>query len=89
LWQRFNSSQPLATTLYSTEATLEFATRMARLLAKKTRLPVYVGSSISLASTTLGGTVEEEMGAFKAVASVTLQALKEVVDRADRMPNGV
>jgi hypothetical protein len=62
---------------------------MARLLAKKTQLPVYVGSSLSLASTTLGGTAEEEMEAFKAVAGVVLESLKDVIDRAAKIPNGV
>jgi hypothetical protein len=62
---------------------------MAKLLARKTALPVYVGSSVSLASTTLGGTVEEEMEAFKAVGGVVLEALQHVVEAGAVMPNGV
>ena len=54
------------------ESTLEFTTRLARLLAKKTRMPVYVGNSISLANTGLGGTVEEEMEVFAKVVEVAM-----------------
>lgn len=50
---------------------------MAKLFAKKTQLPVFVSNSISLASTGLGGTVEEEMEAFKMVVRVVADKLKE------------
>ncbi|KAI0205254.1 hypothetical protein F4808DRAFT_278522 [Astrocystis sublimbata] len=76
---RYNPTQPLSTTLYSSEATLEFTTRLAKILAKKTNRPVYVGNSISLASTGLGGTVEEEMEAFKQVVAVALDKLRPVI----------
>ncbi|RYP66106.1 hypothetical protein DL770_008876 [Monosporascus sp. CRB-9-2] len=86
---QYNPSQPLSTTIYSVEATLEFTTRLAKLLAKKTQLPVYVGNSISLANTGLGGTVEEEMEAFKKVVEVTLGELKDVIAPTDARTNGV
>lgn len=72
---KFNPNQPLSTPLFVVEATLEFATRLAKLLAKKVQLPVFVGNSISLASTGLGGTMEEEMEAFKAVVEVLVPRL--------------
>lgn len=45
---------------------------MARLLARKTGKPCYVGSSINLSNAAGGGSVEEEMLAFRAVVEVVL-----------------
>ncbi|KAI1438224.1 hypothetical protein GGR50DRAFT_691397 [Xylaria sp. CBS 124048] len=86
---KYNPSQPLATTLYSAESSLEFATRLAKILAKKTNMPVYVGNSISLANMGLGGTAEEEMEALKQVVAVALEKLQPVIEAANAMPNGV
>lgn len=80
--QRYNPSQPLATPLCTVEPTIEFTTRLAKLLARKTQLPIYVGNSISFASTGLGGTVDEEMDAFKTVVEVTLSQLQPVIEAA-------
>lgn len=51
---------------------------MARLLVRKmgNERPVYVGNSISFASTGLGGVVEEEMEGFKAVVVGIMGVLK-------------
>ncbi|KAI0537764.1 hypothetical protein GGR58DRAFT_470213 [Xylaria digitata] len=86
---KYNPNQPLSTTIYSAEATLEFTTRLAKILAKKVNLPVYVGNSISFASTGLGGTMEEEMEAFKQVVAVALDKLQPVIQVANNQPNGV
>ncbi|KAI8947058.1 hypothetical protein F4801DRAFT_29918 [Xylaria longipes] len=86
---RYNPNQPISTTLYSAEATLEFTTRLARILVKKTKMPMYVANSISLASTGLGGTMEEEMEAFKQVVAVALDKLQPVIQASNTMPNGV
>lgn len=75
LLQRFNPGQPLATTLFSTESTVEFTTRLAKLLARKTQLPVYVTNSMSFANAGMGGTIEEEMEAFKSIVEATLARL--------------
>ncbi|KAI0150294.1 hypothetical protein GGR57DRAFT_473401 [Xylariaceae sp. FL1272] len=85
---KYDASQPLATTIYSSEATLEFTTRLAKILAKKTQMPVYVGNSISFANTGLGGTMEEEMEAFKQVAAVALDKLQPIIQRVNVQPNG-
>lgn len=74
---RLNVGQPLSTTLYSTEASVEFTTRLAKLLARKTQLPVYVSNSMSFANAGMGGTVEEEMEAFKTIVNVTLGKLQQ------------
>lgn len=50
---------------------------MAKLFAKKTQLPVYVANSISFVSTGLGGTVDEELEAYKKVAVVINGKLQE------------
>lgn len=74
--QKFNPAQPLSTPLFSVESSLEFTTRLARLFAKKIQLPVYVGSSVDLAGAGLGGTLEEEMEAFRKVVEVVTEKLQ-------------
>ncbi|KAI0854382.1 hypothetical protein F5Y00DRAFT_6002 [Daldinia vernicosa] len=85
---KYNPSQPLSTTIFAVEATLEFTTRLAKILVKKTQMPVYVGNSISFANTGLGGTVEEEMEALKRVVEISLDKLQGVVKSPDVLPNG-
>lgn len=51
---------------------------MARLLARKTKRPVYVGNSMSFASAGMGGTVEEEMEGFKKVVRVVMNELERL-----------
>ncbi|KXX73139.1 hypothetical protein MMYC01_206910 [Madurella mycetomatis] len=84
---KYNPSQPLSTPLCTVEPTLEFATRLAKLLARKTQLPTYVGNSISFASTGLGGTVEEEMEAFKKVVEVVVSKLQPAIESTEA-PSG-
>ncbi|KAF2203095.1 hypothetical protein GQ43DRAFT_447677 [Delitschia confertaspora ATCC 74209] len=70
-------TQPLSTTLYTQSYTLDFTTRLAKLLARKLAKPVYVGNSISFASAGMGGTVEEEMEGFRRVVEVVLGVVKK------------
>ena len=65
--QRYNPTQPLSTPLYTVPSSLDFATRMAKVLVRKTGRVCYVGSSINLAGAAGGGTVDEEMDAFRAI----------------------
>ncbi|KAG5943382.1 hypothetical protein E4U53_007059 [Claviceps sorghi] len=74
---RFDDKQPLATTLFSSESSIEFTTRLAKLLARRVQLPVYVTNSVSFTNAGMGGTVEEEMEAFKNIAEVTLDKLRD------------
>ncbi|KAL2118157.1 hypothetical protein VTJ04DRAFT_7817 [Mycothermus thermophilus] len=76
---RYNPSQPLSTPLCTVEPTLEFTTRVAKAIARRTGLPTYVGNSISLASMGLGGTVEEEMEALARVVEVTMSQLQHLL----------
>ncbi|KAH8174336.1 proteasome assembly chaperone 4 domain-containing protein [Sarocladium implicatum] len=75
--QRYEDTQPLSTVLYPHEPTLEFATRIAKILARKLQLPIYVTNSISFANAGMGGTVEEEMEAFRAIVQIVLQQLQD------------
>ena len=73
--QRVNAGQTLSTPLYTYETSIEFTTRLAKLLARKTGKPVYVGNSISFASAGMGGTVEEEVEGFRKVVEVVMEAV--------------
>ncbi|KAJ5010907.1 hypothetical protein K4K57_006506 [Colletotrichum sp. SAR 10_99] len=73
---RLDPAQPLSTAIYSVESTVEFATRMAKLLAKRADMPVYVGCSVNLGGTAMALSVEEEMEAFRAVVGVVTARLK-------------
>jgi hypothetical protein len=61
------------------ESSLEFTSRIAKLLARKTQLPVYVGNSMSFANSAMGGSVEEEMEAFRKVMDVALEKIQPLV----------
>ncbi|KAI9646245.1 hypothetical protein NHQ30_005685 [Ciborinia camelliae] len=77
---RMNASQPLSTPLCVYESSVEFTTRLAKLLARKTGKPVYVGNSISFASAGMGGTVEEEMEGFKKVVEIVMEHVRKTED---------
>lgn len=79
-----NAGQTLSTPLYTYESSVEFTTRIAKLLARKTRRPVYVGNSISFESAGMGGAVEEEMEGFKRVVDVVM----DEVNKSDRLADG-
>lgn len=86
---KYNPGQPLSTQLCTVEPTLDLTTRLAKLVAKKTQLPTYVGNSMSFANTGLGGTVEEEMEAFKQVAGLVLSKLPPLAPPAQVPSDGV
>lgn len=75
--QRLNTGQTLSTPLYTQESSLDFTTRMAKLLARRTQRPVYVGNSITFAGAGMGGTVEEEMEGFKKVVEVVMEEFQK------------
>ncbi|KAK1471554.1 hypothetical protein CCUS01_06037 [Colletotrichum cuscutae] len=74
--KRLEPAQPISTAIYSVESTLEFTTRMAKLLAKRANMPVYVGCSINLGGAAMSLSVEEEMEAFRAIVDVVTAKLK-------------
>ncbi|KAH3968150.1 hypothetical protein HBI26_148950 [Parastagonospora nodorum] len=73
-------SNTLSTPLFTHGATLDFTTRLSKLLARKTNKPAYVGNSVSFASTGMGGTVEEEMEGFRRVVEVVMGLLDREKD---------
>ncbi|KAH7128302.1 hypothetical protein B0J11DRAFT_432089 [Dendryphion nanum] len=77
---RSSPSETLSTPLYTHSGNLDFTTRLAKIIARKTGKPVYVGNSISFASTGMGGTVEEEMEGFRRCVQVVMDLLKREPD---------
>ncbi|KAL3425963.1 hypothetical protein PVAG01_02754 [Phlyctema vagabunda] len=75
---RLHPGQTISTPLYTYESSVEFTTRLAKLLARKTGKATYVGNSISFASAGMGGTVEEEMEGFKKVVEVVMAEVKKL-----------
>ncbi|MCJ1409809.1 hypothetical protein MMC19_003892 [Ptychographa xylographoides] len=65
---RLNPSDPLCTALFPVPSSVDFATRAAKILAKKTGKPTYVGCSATFG----GATVEEEMAAVKIAVDAIL-----------------
>ncbi len=61
---------------------MELTTRMAKLLARRTYKPVYVGNSMSFASAGMGGTVEEEIEGFKKVVAVVMREVEKAGGQA-------
>ncbi|KAF2641938.1 hypothetical protein P280DRAFT_489299 [Massarina eburnea CBS 473.64] len=74
---RASPSDTLSTPLFTHSGTLDFTTRLAKVLARKLKKPVYVGNSISFSSAGMGGTVEEEMEGFRRVVEVVVRLLDE------------
>jgi len=75
--QRITRAETLSTPLFTHGGTLDFTTRLAKIIARKTGKPVYVGNSSSFASAGMGGTVEEEMEGFRRVVEVVMGLLNK------------
>lgn len=71
---------PLSTSIYIREQTIENATRIAKILAKRLAIPVYVGNSMSFASAGGGGMVEEEMEGVRKVIDVVVGEAGKIRD---------
>ena len=66
--QRTNSSNVISTALYSSGSSIDYTTRLAKILVRKTATPVYVSCSMNFA----GLTVEEEMEGLTQVVDVIM-----------------
>jgi hypothetical protein len=62
----------MSTALYTQPHTIDFATRLSKLLARKTGKPCYVGWSGEFAGMARGGDVEEEMEALRRIGEVVV-----------------
>jgi hypothetical protein len=71
LYQRTSSNATISTTLYTTPSSIEYTTRVARILARRMRQPVYVGCSIDPSG--LGQTVEEEMEGLTHIVNLIVE----------------
>ena len=69
--QRLNPSDPLSTALFPVPSSIDFATRVAKILARKTGKPTYVGCSATFGA----ATVEEEVEGVKAAIDAILNDL--------------
>ncbi|CAK1362318.1 unnamed protein product [Cercospora beticola] len=74
---RYNPSQPMSTALYTAPSSLDFTTRMAKVLTRKLAKPCYVSCSVNLSSAAGGGSVEEEMEAFRLVVETVVKVAGE------------
>ncbi|BDD57255.1 hypothetical protein MPDQ_002921 [Monascus purpureus] len=72
---RTSPGSTISTTLYSYPASVEYATRTAKILARRMGVPVYVGCSIDASG--LGLIVEEEMDGFKKIVGVIMKRWEE------------
>ncbi|KAL8770984.1 MAG: hypothetical protein Q9209_003403 [Squamulea sp. 1 TL-2023] len=66
---RLQPSDPLCTVLYSQTGSIEFANRVAKILARRTGKPNYVGCSVVFGNPS----VEEEMAGVRAVVEEVLK----------------
>ncbi|GAM90797.1 hypothetical protein ANO11243_088420 [Dothideomycetidae sp. 11243] len=73
---RYNPSECMSTTLYSLPSSLDFTTRLAKVLARKTGKAVHVGSSASFEATAQGGTVQEEIAGFRRIVETVMDQLE-------------
>ncbi|OQO05966.1 hypothetical protein B0A48_10062 [Cryoendolithus antarcticus] len=69
---RYNPSQPLSTPLYTIPSTVDFTTRLAKVLVRKTAKACYVSWSGDLTGGVMGGSVEEEMEVFRGIVEVVM-----------------
>jgi hypothetical protein len=75
---RSRSEEPSSTPLYSESGTIDFATRLAKALARKLQKPCYFGWSGHFSAMGRGGDVEEEIITFR----YTLYHLTQSVENA-------
>lgn len=70
--QRLQASNTLSTALYTRNSSIDFTTRVAKILARRTGMPVYVGGTVNSGVAGMGATVEEEVEGLKGVVDVVL-----------------
>jgi hypothetical protein len=71
--KRTNQSNIISTAIYSSDSSIDYASRVAKILARKTALPVYVGCSMNFS----GLTVEEEMEGLRKIIEMVMTRWKE------------
>lgn len=71
--QRLSPSEPLSTALYAFPSSIDFATRIAQIVARRTGNPTYVGSSVAFKD----HTVEEELAGVRSAVDHIINLLDE------------
>lgn len=71
--QRSQPAEPFCTPLHTVSGSIDFATRVAKILAKRTGKPTHVGCSVTLGSSS----VEEEAAALGETIDVIMGVLEE------------
>lgn len=71
--QRFKPSEPLSTPLYAVPGSIDFATRVAKILSRRTRKPTYVGCSAIFGN--FG--IEEEMEGVRVAVEEIMKYLDQ------------
>ncbi|KAL7266528.1 hypothetical protein RUND412_010924 [Rhizina undulata] len=74
--RRTGNKAPLSTSLYIREQNIETTNRIARILARRLHMPVYVANSMNFVTTGGGGMVEEEMEAVMRVVDVIVEQVE-------------
>ncbi len=75
---RIDQKNAISTTLATVPGNIEYATRVAKILARKLKQPVYVGCSVHVE----GMTVEEEMEGLSAVVGKVMEAKEKRTNAA-------
>lgn len=73
--KRTSPNSTISTTLYTTPSSIEYTTRVAKILARRTHKPIYVGCSID--PNGLGLTVEEEMEGLTHIVNFIAKKITE------------
>ncbi|KAJ5204934.1 uncharacterized protein N7498_005813 [Penicillium cinerascens] len=68
---RTSSNSTIATTIYTSASSIEYTTRVAKIVARRTKKPVYVGCSID--PNGLGLQVEEEMEGLRKIVDLIVE----------------
>jgi hypothetical protein len=71
--QRLQPNEPLSTALYTVPSSIDFATRTARIVARRTGKPTYIGCSVAFRN----ATVEEELAGVKAAVDGILNIIED------------
>ncbi|KAI9873396.1 MAG: hypothetical protein M1830_000464 [Pleopsidium flavum] len=78
---RLQASNTLSTALYTRDSSVDFTTRVAKILARRTGMPVYVGGSVDFG---MGATIEEEVEGLKGVIDVVVAEVGKTKEEKER-----
>lgn len=74
--QRLQPNEPLSTVLCAIPSSIDFATRAAKIVTRRTEKPTYIGCSVGFGN----ATVEEELAVVKAAVAGILSLIEDKSD---------